>query len=223
MVTVSDAGPVDREIPWRQGTRVRSAKRAEVLSLLVSATAPPTVQFITASLVVTHVLAGSSDPVNGRRLTEDRLALRLWSQLFIDPTIVGAGPIMLPTHLWSLELAIAMDRRVLMDAQLLQGGRFGVAEEPNPHGDVVRAAGLYVSGPDVVRLEATSLLPMSEKQAIAFLPHLDIELRLPAVGSNREATATSRLAWKAGKEPMEEFDRSQVLGTWALESHSVTQ
>src|SRR5262245_50206703 len=47
-------GKLDREVPIRDGTRTRSARRDELMRLLIPAVAPPVAQLLSASLTVTY-------------------------------------------------------------------------------------------------------------------------------------------------------------------------
>jgi hypothetical protein len=48
VVNVSEQGPTNREVPWREATRVRSARREELLRLLVPALREPEIEILKA-------------------------------------------------------------------------------------------------------------------------------------------------------------------------------
>ncbi|WP_327585033.1 hypothetical protein OHA25_56605 [Nonomuraea sp. NBC_00507] len=79
----SGGGPVEREVPWRDGTSVRSATRADLIRLLLPTTALPTIDVISGygSLSQSHV--------HGRTL---HLTLYVYATLPMGQTVV------LPNH-----------------------------------------------------------------------------------------------------------------------------
>ena len=50
VVRIGTAGKITHEVPWREGTRIRSAGRAELLKILVPATRMPEVDLLSARL-----------------------------------------------------------------------------------------------------------------------------------------------------------------------------
>jgi hypothetical protein len=60
VVKVPQGGAVEREVPWREGTRVLSAKRAELLQILVPRTSNPEVEILDCLLRATG--AGEETP-----------------------------------------------------------------------------------------------------------------------------------------------------------------
>jgi len=170
MVTVGD-GPVDREIPWRAATGVRTAHRGEVLSLLVEATNPPAVELIRSVLTATHFLASNDTYGNGPE--QERIELWLDAKMFFEPAARLGAIAMLPAHQWAARFDLGDSGTV--DATLefypntvLAAGPTGLASEaPHAHGAAVRSAGIYVNGPDTLTLEAIGVLPPDRRQDIA--------------------------------------------------------
>jgi hypothetical protein len=82
----SQGGPVQREVPWREGTAVRSATRDELLRLLSPLTKLPEVEVLGAALRLTD-LHGLKPPVIG------------WSlDLYLYITPEGDGRLVIPSH-----------------------------------------------------------------------------------------------------------------------------
>src|SRR5262249_34476070 len=50
------SGPISLEVPWRHGTKVRSATRADLLRLMIPITKMPDVEWLDANLSVGEVL-----------------------------------------------------------------------------------------------------------------------------------------------------------------------
>ncbi len=221
LVTVAASGGVDREIPWRTGTRTRSAKRSEVLSLLVEASSPPLVELFGEELVATHV-AASRHPVYSGERGEERIELHLRGKAFFEPTSQGGSPVMLPAHLWSIEMAIGSSELISAElefhANMVRGGSGPTGwtrEVPNADGATIRSSGLYVRGPDTVSVIAQAVLPPDWRQRLLTAPFVEIRLRMPAARSTRSPLITRTLAWVSGDEAAQEsVDRRQVLGRW---------
>jgi hypothetical protein len=75
VVTVPTGGPIDRDVPWREGNRTRSATREDLLRVLVPATRAPRVDVLAGKL---EVIESST---RGRR--EDRWSLEL--RIYLTP------------------------------------------------------------------------------------------------------------------------------------------
>ncbi len=85
-------GSLEREVPIRDGTRTRSARRDELLRLLIPAVAPPSAQLLSASLHVGHDLG-----TEGKGPA--RTVLRLVATVFFQQPAMSTGVVMLPAHL----------------------------------------------------------------------------------------------------------------------------
>jgi hypothetical protein len=84
VVKVPDGGPVDREVPWREGARTLSAKREHLLRLLVPLTLTPRIDLLQARLT----LREPSD--------KPRASWSLELRAYITPA--DASPVYFPLH-----------------------------------------------------------------------------------------------------------------------------
>jgi len=91
-------GPVEWEVPWREGTAVRSARREDLVRLLVPLQQLPEVELLTCRLVVNVQTRGSA-PTQTQSLTWD---LRM--ELYITP--VSDAAVVIPFHRSTLTLAV---------------------------------------------------------------------------------------------------------------------
>jgi hypothetical protein len=80
-------GPVSFEVPWRNGTRTDSAKRADLIRLLTPATTLPEVDFLAAGLFATE-----EEGHAGHKLLKWNLNV----YLFITPR--GTTPVVIASH-----------------------------------------------------------------------------------------------------------------------------
>ncbi len=83
-------GRLEREVPIRDGTRTRSARRDELLRLLIPAVAPPAAQLLSASLTMIYSRGGEG--------TEGYTTLDLMARVFLEQPAMSAGVVMLPDH-----------------------------------------------------------------------------------------------------------------------------
>lgn len=169
------AGGLTREVPWREGTRTRSAKRHELLSLLSAATAVPQLELLETTLILQPRPEGYD--------------LVLTAILFVD----CETRVLLPRHRWAVDFVSSTEQRYianeidcwppLLDDRVLPEHQFGIA---------IRASGLLVSGPDSVRLRAEALI--SETPGAIEVPEwMDVVVQLPTSGADRTAKVRQRL------------------------------
>jgi hypothetical protein len=92
----------DREVPWRDGNRTRSAYRDELLRMLVEAVLPPEATVVRLELRALHRTA---EQRAGRPEVPEHVELYLWGYLFFGPP---SGPVVvLPAHLMTGQLDFA--------------------------------------------------------------------------------------------------------------------
>jgi hypothetical protein len=97
VVNVGDQGPTTREVPWREATRVRSAKREELLRILVPTLREPEIEVLKAEYEVqSRWGAGGFD-----------------CELYVIPRTTDR--LCIPMHRCSGELVTASSRLALMD------------------------------------------------------------------------------------------------------------
>jgi hypothetical protein len=85
---ISGGGPVQYEVPWREGTGVRTAKRADLLRLLLKAAKLPRIEIRYAQMVHSHH-------------ADHKERWQLTVQFFAVPQNDDA--VTFPAHLWSAE------------------------------------------------------------------------------------------------------------------------
>src|SRR6266511_3058379 len=131
-------GPFEREVPWRDGNRTRSAYRHELLRLLIAAVAPPDATVVNMSLRIHHRPATEAE--YGHPAVPQRLELILWGGVFFGPP---ASPVaVLPAHLMTGQADFAPDKPgasplepvpiTIGFRQRTVGGVLGHVIEPHP-------------------------------------------------------------------------------------------
>jgi hypothetical protein len=88
---IAGGGPVQREVPWREGTAVRSATRAELLKLLLPLQTMPTLE-VTSAVAHLHPLDGATVAWS--------VEVTVYATLPINPGLV------LPNHRSTATLAV---------------------------------------------------------------------------------------------------------------------
>jgi hypothetical protein len=101
-------GKLDREVPIRDGTRTRSARRDELLRLLIPAVAPPAAQLLSATLTVDYAPAKDDAPAHAPFL--DTTSFQLHATIFFDQPAMSTGVVMLPKHLMHARIESTISR-----------------------------------------------------------------------------------------------------------------
>jgi len=94
----SSGGPVEREVPWREGTRVRSATREDLIRLLVPLQQLPDVEILTGRATASIKPAGNAayaEPTDGFFGTE-HLEWSVELEMYVTPAL--GTLVVLPVH-----------------------------------------------------------------------------------------------------------------------------
>ena len=128
VVNVVEQGPVTHEVPWREATRVRSARREELLLMLVPAVREPEIEVLKAEYE-------AQSPWGSGRFD---------CELYVIPR--ATDRLCIPMHRCSGELVTATERYPLMD----------LSPSDNPQGTIVHISPhqAVFTGPGRLRLIA---------------------------------------------------------------------
>jgi hypothetical protein len=184
LVTTDGIGGVSREVPWRSGTGIRTAKRHELLSLLIPASATPEIEFIDPVLYTLGTGPTAEDD-------SSEASLEFTCEVFFEAT----DRVMLPRHHWSLEAQAPEldDEPVFLgmhfspyrvkgwsDADADRMRRPKWENEPeHPYGVHVRESGLIVNGSEALQLKASATLDLRQAQRVDDAPYFNINVSLP--------------------------------------------
>lgn len=213
VVTTNGAGGVDREVPWRTATSVRTAKRHELLSILAPAVHVPTIELVNPKVVATFHPAVELGDV----AVDASLRVTLNAQVLF----VVSEPCFLPQHLWSLTIQFGNTSGPLSESPIWSDNHSESAiASTQILGAFQSKSGLFVNSSDVIWLRSDSSRHFSSPlhNAIRFAPEVICKLAMPVGGSDRLATAEVRLASIETEQPMDVSAGYQILGTWALQS-----
>lgn len=136
---------VEYEVPWREMTSVRSAKRSDLLRLLVPLQKLPSVEVISATLIGQGQGTGGGDY---QRIIPGQCEWDLWLDLYFTPS--GPKSIVFPAHKMRIEVTEAdalgtasLDYYVLRSL----GGPIAVFSRDTTHD-------LIITGPERVKFTA---------------------------------------------------------------------
>jgi hypothetical protein len=195
MVTTEGQGPSEREIPWREGTTTRSARRSEVLRILLPATETPTLEIVSIGVLAEQDKGwGSLEPVEGVEKPA-HIQISVTASLYIE----AAAHVTMPAHRWQCDLTIhgaADDFTCSLNANFYLPGE-GLSSPalsarqpaPGPRGliDVDNNSGINVSGPGRIHLRAGQAFGMELVDRLEHSTGAVLRLRLPLSQSDRVA------------------------------------
>ncbi|WP_327139267.1 hypothetical protein [Nocardia sp. NBC_01327] len=198
-------------VPWRDGTRTRSAKRHELLSMLAASAVAPDLQLLEPELE----LYESAVRHGGNRLREESYRAIFSAKLYLN--IEPGTRILLPRHLWSAKFSTGSGAVIDCYKVDFSSNRRGGADyppQPIPSGVSVQPAGLFADGPDVLFVEAQSDVLTSEFPG-DFLEadNVTVEVLMPIGDGARVARARIRLN---ATEPPGHIDRDTLARYWRL-------
>ena len=78
-------GPFEREVPWRDGNRTRSAHRDELLRILVPAVTPPEATVVKLELRAILRTGTAAEPMSGQPAEPAHVELFLSGHIFFGP------------------------------------------------------------------------------------------------------------------------------------------
>jgi hypothetical protein len=195
-----EGGTLEREVPIRDGTRTRSARRDELLRLLLPAVAPPSAQLLSASLNTTYYPGGQGGM--------GRTHLHLRATLFFQQSAASTGVVMLPAHLMHARLdfessvgSLRSELRYSTD----QGGThqpFFPQQQDRPvvvttptilHGVDRRKDGVVITGPGSLTVSTASMHDGDLRSELAALDVVQMYLSFGVAGVERRIQLNARL------------------------------
>jgi hypothetical protein len=180
------------EVPWREGTEVRSARRSDLMSLLVPRQEEPEVSFFGMHVAATRqTLEEDPDPF---------LAWRFSASLYVTPRT--PQPIVLPFHQCKIEFAItgAFPKTSTVSFMLKPARGIFPDSEGLGQSQSIRASEteVVVTGPGMVGLQARSYTRLWEGPAIA--KPLEVTIALKPALADRAITVPISLSFIGGDE-----------------------
>jgi hypothetical protein len=211
-VVKTPGGSPELEVPIRDGTRTRSARRAELLRLLVPAVSVPPAVLLSASVSGEHRLVVAADPV-GRIQAQDE-AVDLWGSVSVFVEHVGPFAVLLAAHEMGGDLS-AGDVKFPVGVQLHSRSRDA---PPAPtFGVDVRHDGVAVTGPGAFR--AGLSIPSPPVQALDAIRRSEtwtLRLQFGLIGGRTPIRIDAMLTRAAPRFPEPQSPYFERLPTWSF-------
>lgn len=198
VVTTDGVGGVDREVPWRRGTTLRSAHRSEILRSVVREAQTPDLDPI----------GGWVRVVRSRRRAapcgpEGSSPWSLEVTYSLTAYVEALEPVRLPEYRWNLQLANKLENWVLPIGHI-HGPQRWMGSSPSggaryePVGSIVYVpnSGLHINGSDSIELGGQSLINDETGEVasvFARAQRLDLTARFPIALSSRYASLDATL------------------------------
>ena len=77
--------PYSREVPWRDGTRIRSARRSELIKSVVPSAMTPSATTVHLRVRATHKEATPGSDAYGEPPGEEHISFHLYGKIYFDP------------------------------------------------------------------------------------------------------------------------------------------
>jgi len=181
-----EEGKLDRETPIRDGTGTRSARRDELLRLLIPAVAPPAAQLLSAGF--------TADYRPGSQGKEGSTNLQFRAQVFFEQPAM-AGVVMLPAHQMHGRIVYARGSSFLQwklnyrDAHTPQ--YFGPVDKAPPvrpkptYGVSGSPDGVVITGPGMLQVFGGEWLDGDHREMFAGSSQVQIHLSFGVAGVDR--------------------------------------
>lgn len=217
----SEQGSFEREVPWRDGNRTRSAHRHELLRLLVAVTAPPDATVVKLQLRALHREPELEAPAYRQPALPERIELNLWGTVFFGPP--GSSVVVFPEHMMTgqvdfdpdqsekrslqpVPITVRFQQRVTYPpGQSAVTMPVAIPIEPHPFGVDVRLGDIYVTGPGTLMVKGDTTLPMELRAGILGAQQVVVQFVLPLAGGDQPASFSARL---------ERSDEPSYLARW---------
>jgi hypothetical protein len=204
LVKVANGGATERDVPIRQGTRTRSARRHELLRLLLPHVQVPRIYPISGMLHLGQpgYYGGDSDRV---------VQFILQTSVFVEHPI--GDPTFLPLHTSRAAL-------ILPDEHAFTQIRVARSEDYSPNGVNTRSDGIEVAGHGVVVVMADWKRPREEHDYLISNSTWEVRLEFGVAGSDRRVAAGLTFSGLDRKASMRTTTGDQPpaldTGTWQL-------
>jgi len=193
VVTTDGAGGVDREVPWRRGTSLRSAHRSEILRSVIREAETPQLDLIAGWVRVTRSRPRTRDDDLGIDATPGGLEFVFSLTAYVE----ALEPVRFPQYRWSFEIATSQGTWSLPIDQISgpqthAGSSSSGRPLYEPAGSIVYIpnSGLHINGSDSITLGGRTLLPDEAgelERAFSRAHRVDVSARFPIALTSRRA------------------------------------
>ena len=191
-------GSMEREVPWREGTAIRSARRDDLIRILVPLSRIPSFEYRRAKL---HASAGprTYEPTTGHFSVPDPPEVLDWelrAEFYVVPQ--GRDRIVLPNHLTSITISVDPGSLVVADTfHLAVPMLYDIGDtRKDSHTMLDTTHELIVDGPGLVEVSARLQTPFVPEIASA---SVIMTLKAGVLNSARDVVITLRSGASTGR------------------------
>jgi hypothetical protein len=211
VVKTDGKGPIHREVPWRSGTSTRSAKRRELLRILLPAIALPEVELVSARTVATHALAQEENAVYEQIAEPERVTIEVTGELYFQ----CIQRVMLPAHKIVCKLSgLALDKPTSLDYTFALPSKWVtdriIYEQPHTYGVDVKLGGIYLDGAGVLIFRAFGDLDISNKSVVQAASSLKFDMSFGVGIDSGRVVASANMEHVAGSDS----GPNRQMGAW---------
>ncbi len=202
VVKSSTPGSSALETPIRDGTSTRSARRDELLRLLVPQASVPNLVALSASVQIDwHAAIG------------DQLeSTSIWGEAYLFVEHIASSSILLPLH-ESAATLVAGDVRINMEL-FYMNSKEDAANRPS-FGVHTRADGVVATGPGTFNARLSTKQFGDPQHDFSVIPEWTLELAFGVAGSSRRAVVSCGLLLNKNFNPLQ-GDMSKRYGRWVF-------
>lgn len=193
VVTTDGVGGVDREVPWRRGTALRSAHRSEILRSVIGEAQTPQMDSIAGWVRVVRPRGPQRTAGVGMETGRQDLEITYSLTAYVE----ALEPVRLPEHRWTLHAstsrwASALSIQHISGPLAHAGSTASGLTRFEPVGSIVYVpnSGLHINGSDSITVGGHTQVPDEggELESIfARAQRLDLSARFPIALSSRQA------------------------------------
>jgi hypothetical protein len=161
VVTTDGIGGVDREVPWRRGTALRSAHRSDILRSVVREAQAPQFDAISGWVRVERARGSARTDMADRDILHPSLQISYSLTAYVE----AREPVRLPEYRWSMHL-VARKQEFALEIAEVSGPRMYTGQSQigfrryEPVGSIVYVpeSGLHINGSDIITLSGHTVI-----------------------------------------------------------------
>jgi len=208
---------VSREVPWRAGTGTRTARRSELLKMLVPASLAPAATAFELTLAAHLYQEWRPDRKAGEPFEPDYISVRLHGKVFIDPPVES---VVLLDHRMSgsLDWNPARSRKAAPPplevrphlSNQIRWGRDGSRRiEAHPLGVEHRHGAVYVTGAGEMEVDANVQMDLKHATALKRTRTVRVRMSFPVAGGDTTVVVDTLLNAVSTRD-------KRGVGSWKL-------
>lgn len=202
VVTTDGRGGAEREVPWRSGTAIRSARRSEILRSVIAEAAVPQLDPVFGWIRATQKPETPADPESETPARVHPIEVTYFVRAYTE----AREAVQLPEHRWAVTLSWGEQAMQLPDPDITGPKEYvGMTQDRflrqaifEPVGSILYVvnSGLHVNGSDIINISGNVCVSEdleSVRSMFRKARRLALSVRLPMALSEREAAFEAAL------------------------------